>query len=375
MDRDKQQKHLVEEAVRVLGDQYESNAAFNKYFDGNEPLSIPSPQGEVGQYQYERSKVLFWVDREAYEDERIAWDNKSILELHQDALMLIRNNGHAAPFRHLVDAVTRQRIVPFVGAGLSKPMNMPLWGEALKTLYRRLPNLNDPHCTTLIDSGRYLEAAQILADHDAVLTNNFIHTTYRVQSIAGPVVLLPRIAHGCIVTTNFDDAIEEVYKRSHVAFDGYMHGTQHHNFFTRLVRGERSILKLHGDVDDSQTYILTKTQYTQAYGESLEFQKPLPKALRQIFISNSLLFLGCSLEKDRTLDLFRRVKDQSEYEIPNHYALIPAPDSPAVKQQKESDLLALNIQPIWYPDSKHEFVEKLLRLVIDVAEKRIAFSG
>ena len=203
----------------------------------------------------------------------------------------------------------------------------------------------------LIDSGQYLEAAQLLADHDIVLTNNFIRTTYRVQSIDGPVILLPQVAHGCIVTTNFDDAIEEVYKRSNVAFDGYMHGTQHHNFFTRLVRGECSILKLHGDADDSQTYILTKTQYTKAYGGPLEFQKPLPKALRQVFISNSLLFLGCSLEQDRTLELFGRVKDQSEYEIPNHYAILPAPASPAAKQQKESNLLTLNIQPIWYPAS------------------------
>ena len=350
-------------------------AEFNKHFDGNEPLIVPSPQGEVGQYQYERSKVLFWVDREAYEDERISWYNKASLELHLDAITLIRNNGHSAPFRDLIDAVKRQRIVPFVGAGLSQPMNMPLWGEALKTLHRRLPNLNDPHVTALIDSGEYLEAAQVLADHDAVLTNNFIRTTYRVPSIDGPVVLLPRVAHGCIVTTNFDDAIEEVYKRSNVAFNGYMHGTQHHNFFTRLVRGEHSILKLHGDADDSQTYILTKTKYTKAYGEPLEFQKPLPKALRQIFISNSLLFLGCSLEQDRTLELFGRVRDQSEYEIPNHYAILPAPDSPAAKQQKESNLLKLNIQPIWYPGSKHEFVEKLLRLVIDVAENRIPFSG
>ena len=287
---------------------------------------------------------------------------------------MIDHQRHAAPCHDLVNAAKRQRIVPFVGAGLSKPMNMPLWGEALKTLHRRLPNLNDPHLTTLIDSGQYLEAAQILANHDADLTNNFICTTYRVQSIDGPVVLLPQIAHGCIVTTNFDDAIEEVYKRSSVAFEGYMHGTQHHNFFTRLVRGERSVLKLHGDADDSQTYILTKTQYTQAYGEPLKFQRPLPKALRQIFISNSLLFLGCSLEKDKTLDLFRRVKAQSGYEIPNHYAILPAPDSPAAKQQKESTRLSLSIQPVWYPEGKHDFVEKLLRLVIDVAEKRIPFS-
>ena len=154
-----------------------------------------------------------------------------------------------------------------------------------------------------------------------------------------------------------------------------MHGTQQHNFFSRLVRGQRCLLKLHGDADDPQTYILTRTQYHDAYGEPLNFQRALPKALRQIFISNSLLFLGCSLEKDRTLDLFRQIKQQSEYEIPDHYALLPLPDDQQERQQKETNLLELNIQPIWYPNEEHDYVELLLRLVLDIADKRISFNG
>lgn len=106
----------------------------------------------------------------------------------------------------------------------------------------------------------------------------------------------------------------------------------------------------------------------------MSFQRSLPKALRQIFISNSLLFLGCSLEQDWTLDLFRRVKQQGEYEIPNHYAFLPTPDNAQRKQQKETELLDLNIQPIWYPATKHECVKQLLSLAIDVANKRIALT-
>jgi hypothetical protein len=279
------------------------------------------------------------------------------------------------PFRELADAISRRRIVPFVGAGLSQPMDMPLWGQAMRKLHDRIHNPNDPAIAALIYAGRFLEAAQALADHSLVLTINFIRTTYRVQKVIGPVLLLPRIAHGCIVTTNFDDAIEEVWKREGLAFDGYMHGTQQHNFFSRLVRGQRCLLKLHGDADDPQTYILTRAQYLGAYEDPWNFQRPLPKALRQIFISNSLLFLGCSMEQDWTLDLFRQVKDQSEYEIPNHYALLPVPDGQPAKRQKETALLDLNIQPIWYPAGQHEFVERLLQLALDVADKRISFNA
>jgi hypothetical protein len=72
---EKEQKHLLSEAIRLLGNQYEANPAFNEFFDGEEPLTIPSPRRDVDAYQYERSKVLFWVDREAYDDERVAWEN------------------------------------------------------------------------------------------------------------------------------------------------------------------------------------------------------------------------------------------------------------------------------------------------------------
>ncbi len=60
-----------------------------------------------------------------------------------------------------------------------------------------------------------------------------------------------------------------------------------------------------------------------------------------MFVSQSLLFLGCSLEQDRTLELFAQAKQAEEYVIPNHYAILPAPDDALAKQQKETRLLGV----------------------------------
>lgn len=219
-DAEKQHKHLLTEAIRLLGNQYEASPNFNEFFDGDEPLSIPSPRRDVDAYQYERSRVLFWVDREAYDDERAAWENDTNQARHNEVTELIRANGLVAPFQDLLDAVDRGRVVPFIGAGMSKPMGMPLWGEALKQLLARLPAADGPAITTLIDAGQYLAAAQAQVDHDAVQVTNFVRTTYRIQKIKldGPMLLVPRFAKGCIVTTNFDDAIEETYRRDKVEF-------------------------------------------------------------------------------------------------------------------------------------------------------------
>ena len=138
-EAEKPQKALLAEAKRILGKQYEAHLDFNGFFDGEEPISISSPRKEVNSYQYERSKVLFWLDRDAYDDERTAWENETHQAKHKEVIELIRGHGRETPFQDLLTAVERGRVVPFIGAGLSKPMGMPLWAEALRQLLPRLP--------------------------------------------------------------------------------------------------------------------------------------------------------------------------------------------------------------------------------------------
>lgn len=363
------QENLLEYALGLLNDQYELNESFNNYLDSDDPV-------QIGAFTYQRSKVLFWVDRDAYGSEKGAWENEVNQAKHEDAVALIQSNEIQTPFRDLIEAVERGRVVPFVGAGISKPLGMPLWGDALRQLVIRLAPPNATTISELIDTGKYLDAAQLLAAHDEVQTANFINTTYSVKgrALSGPVRILPRLAKGCVVTTNFDDAIEETYRLSKSEFSAYMHGTQDHNFFPRLVRGDRCLLKLHGDAENSATHILTAAQYEEAYGKPFDFRRHLPKALRQIFISNSLLFIGCSLEQDWTLELFRKAKEQNEYAIPKHYAILSAPIDLQARAQKTTALLSLNIQPIWYPDGRHDMVEKLLDFLGDVVERRVLFN-
>lgn len=373
---DPNDRRMLETAIAILTDQYQENGEFNEHIDSEEPVVI-------GESEYLRSSVLFWVDPEAYEVEKENWQRSESDAKHEKALGLIRSNGVVGLVEDMLLAVERGRVVPFVGAGLSKPLGMPLWGDALMQLLGRLLGADAPKIKALIESGQYLEAAQELAAYDKVQTSHFVKTTYRASQLklkAGPLQHLPRFARGCIVTTNFDDAIEKTYEGAthqgkQLVFDAYMHGTQENKFFSRLVRGDRCLLKLHGDAESEATHILTAEQYAHAYGKPFDFQKSLPKALRQIYISQSLLFLGCGLEQDWTMELFKAARDSDGYQVPNHYAIVEAPTDAQVKQQKETRLLDLNIQPIWYPNGEHQMVENIIDLVADVAEKRFVFKG
>lgn len=158
-----------------------------------------------------------------------------------------------------------------------------------------------------------------------------------------------------------------------------MHGIQDRSkFVTSLIQGERCILKLHGNVGDQNTYIFSQQQYNDAYGEEINFTKPLAKTLRQIFVSSSLVFIGCSLEHDRTLDLFSTVVESKEFEIPDHFAILNKPTSHAETQAKENLLLEMKIRPIWYEidsDGGHTKLEKLLKYIADCANGRARLGG
>ena len=349
---------LISEALRIMEDQYVEHEEFNEGFD-DELL-------EISGFAHSKSRALYWLDNAAYYEAKEEWNNQELLDRHSETISLINDNLNSTTFKGLINAVKRQQIVPFVGAGLSKSMRMPLWDEALEEIRIKIQPDN-VDIKEKIKAGEYLSAAQDLAAHDQVITNNYIRTKYKVNQLEGAVRLLPEISQGCIVTTNFDDAIEESFKLKNIVFDGYMHGTQQHNFFARLVKGQSCLLKLHGDVDDPQTYIFTEDQYNNAYGAPFDFTCPLPKALRQLYISNSLLFLGCGLEQDKTLNIFKDVMDKGEYETPEHYAVLPEPQAAADKNAKESFLVGLNIQPIWYPHDEHQYVEAFLSLAIDMA--------
>ena len=373
---------------------------FNTYIDGDGPIKFFGLGEEQTEYQFYVSEILFWLDSKAYMAELDSWRELKARETHQDILDDLRESDQGNVLSELVEAIKRKRVTPFVGAGLSKSCKFPLWGEAIEKLVTKLKGVSKSQerafqpasfyleeVKRLLSRRKYLDAVQLLYENDKTQVENFIRTTFSLpkdgqalgERIRGPIEFLPDIADGCIVTTNFDRLIEETYRKRNRPIEGYMHGIQDRNkFVTSLIQGERCILKLHGNVGDQNTYIFSQQQYSDAYGEEIDFTKPLAKTLRQIFVSNSLVFIGCSLEQDRTLDLFSKVAKSEEFEIPDHFAILNKPTSHAEMQEKENRLLELNIHPIWYEidsDGGHTKLEKLLKYIADCSNGRAKLGG
>lgn len=377
----RENKQVIAKVEEFLKTAYDANQDFNDNLDDVAELSITGLGFEPN---YRPSEVLFWVDRKAYLIALEEWDGERLHEQHEVAMEYVKSTDQVPVFQDLVDAIRNGRIAPFVGAGLSKPCGYPMWSEALRKIAQRLEGRGLRDIEPILSAHNYLGAAQVLLDVAGDQVKNFIKTEFRQRTggIVGPVLLLPELSRGCIVTTNFDTVIEDIFLKEKQPLVGYMYGTQSGNAFVqRLLKGERCILKLHGDAQQEGSHVFTQAQYDQAYGSPLSYTNQLPKALRQIFVTHPLLFLGCSLEQDKTLDLFKSVVDQSDFEIPEHFAFMNAPDTIEEKARKEDRLLGLKIRPIWYDAPKgadgipdHSLLEQLLRLAIAVSKNQVALS-
>jgi len=384
----KDNDHVINKVENVLSTAYESNDNFNNFFDGDQLIKFNSCIPERDKYKFKASEILFWVDRNAYYDEFENIQNEEILQKHKELIGWLYDTRQNTTFEGLIDSIRRKRIAPFLGAGISKPYSYPLWGEALEEILDELKDLDVEDSIELLQSYSYLEAAQILYEKDPQQFNYYIkkkfvlteETKKKIIS-SGVPKLLPKITSGAVITTNYDKIIETVFEVGNKSFQGFMHGVQQKNqFVTKLIKGDRCILKLHGDVEFEDTYIFCEAQYNQGYNlngsTDFDFTKPLPKTLRQIYISHSLLFLGCSLEQDRTLDLFKQIKEEGQFEIPEHYAIMEnkEPENRSWKRETENRLLNLNIRPIWYDKEKHKRIEEMLSLAIDVVDRKVEFK-
>lgn len=377
-DKIENQKSILQDVDSVLDNAYKENEEFNKDFDGTTPLKFKSYQSDA-EYMFEKSEVLFKLDRPSYFEEYNIWENRANEDKHKEVTKYLKDNGLINIFRELVSTIQRKKIAPFVGAGISRPLGLPLWDKALKDILARVYVRKNPNIENLIAQYKYLEAAEKLFQKDQRAFISYISDEFLINPgatsndiIVGALKYITDISHGCVITTNFDKVLEKTFEFSKKPFQGFMMGSQIDNsFIGHLIKGNRCLLKLHGNVGEEKSYVFTETQYNKSYGTVIDFKKDLPRTLRQIFISHSLLFLGCSLEKDKTLELFTLVKNSGEFEVPEHFAILNSPLRKQEKQMKDNFLRDLNIKVIWYPSGQHEYVEKLLNLAADASNNVI----
>ncbi len=261
-------------------------------------------------------------------------------------------------FNRLHSQLSRQSVIPFIGAGLSRPTGFPLWGEFLEGLTADYPAAVDQVQADLA-AYRYEEAAQRLLDRMG--PNVFaeaVQNAYgsRIKTVKGPVQLLPYVfKRGCL-TTNFDYVLNRVYDASDCRLKGEFAGAWLSEAPRRLADEPHCLLRLHGEADSAQGRVLTGGEYTSCYGDSGNYRE----IFRQLIANTSLLFLGCSLSVDRTVRALGEIKKAAVVQAPRHFAFLPLTEG-TDREARRNELAQADIHPIWYPPEDHDqAIEDLL---------------
>ena len=261
------------------------------------------------------------------------------------------------------------RLVPFIGAGLTQ-FAYCSWPKALETLSNKLTNgANAQRVTDLINSKHYLDAAELLEDFRApvnlardlagIFSADKLEQK-REQLPKEPVSLLPYLFPDLVLTTNFDETLETVYREGGHPFQTvFLPG--HPELLRKLMRqgGVRGLFKLHGTVTggliEYEKIVFTRAQYDRHYGND----SPLPRELKDCFKNRIMLFLGCSLESDRTMELLQEVIQPGD----SYYTVISC--DPSERDEKVKQLGEKHIRTILYEKNRHEAVRVILEHLLE----------
>jgi|GEM_PF-6466862 len=280
--------------------------------------------------------------------------------------------------KHYLDAVIKlikdnHAVVPFVGAGLSVPI-YPTWPDFFSNVVSEAtirPSAKET-IESLLARNNYEKAASVLKESvgDGGYTDCIKNTFSEDKITAGAVgdmavSMLPHIFRNTTaITTNFDRLLKKVFENAHCPFTETL--TPYED--SDVVKGafhqgtEQYLLKLHGDYLHTDRITFTEERYDECYGKNLD--SPYVSFITETLSSKVLLFLGCSLDADRTTKLLEKI---ALHKKRTHYAIVEMPsdtfgDAFFDKAKRLSDM---GILCIWYPKGKHAYVNSALAYILE----------
>ena len=212
----------------------------------------------------------------------------------------------------------------------------------------------------LCDDYLYEDAAQFIVDElgikflDRAIEEHFGRENLPIH---GPVQLFPYIfKQGCI-TTNFDYILNRTYISQNIRFVYDIYGSALVDAHKKFAREPRCLFRLHGEAMTSHGRILTASEYGSAYKND----SALAQVLDNLVAARSLLFLGASLDNDRTVQALIEIERGAIAQKQRHFSFTQYVSDEGKRREKFTLLNAAGINPIWYPEDDHDqYIEDLL---------------
>lgn len=190
----------------------------------------------------------------------------------------------------LKEALNDEKLVIFVGAGISKNSGIPTWGQTVRTFAEKIG-----YPSHRLTTDEYIRIPQYFYGIDRSENHEEYYKTLlkSVNLDVKPNIinkLIAEIHPKHIVTTNYDKLMD-------IAADKYEIITTDRELLK--VKGKNYLIKMHGDIDDVRGIVFKEDDYLQ-YSES---HRVMEIFLKSLLIDHVFLFVGYSLN-DYNLNTF-----------------------------------------------------------------------
>lgn len=273
----------------------------------------------------------------------------------------------------LINDLAKQRAVLFLGSGVSASAStnagrrIKQWEPFLRDCAQMVGDSDARTLATkLIDDKDFLMACEILRRRLDERWAELLHDEF--GQIAAPSALhhaLVALDQRIFVTTNFDKLLESAFDQS---------GSTHHpqvitrlgaDAFKMLRDDRRYLVKLHGSIDDPESFIFTKAEYIERAFENVLYGD----FIRTLLATHTFVFVGFSMSDPAIASLV----EQYAYRYPGgrpHYILQSGPLSVDIV---ETNKRLRKLYAIEYdPANNHAELVDLVNALVDGMKSRRA---
>ena len=211
-------------------------------------------------------------------------------------------------FRILREAQNENRLVLFIGAGISADSGMPLWSEAIDKISKALDLQKQNDDTLKIPQYYYNSRGK--KEYNEFMRKIFkygedLKTTTLHKKLIG-------LGTNTIITTNYDHLIEKAAQEN-----GEVMQVVSQDIDLPYLRSGRQLIKIHGDFEHDN-YVLKEDDYLH-YSSNF---KLIETYIKSIIGSKIVLFVGYSLSDPDIKHIFSWVKEILNQNFQRAYIIV-----------------------------------------------------
>ncbi|MEM6381997.1 MAG: SIR2 family protein [Pseudomonadota bacterium] len=257
----------------------------------------------------------------------------------------------------LVEATSLKKMVPFIGAGVSKfaaPNLFPTWAEFISNFLAKakadghLPDHDFRDLSRLAAAGKSLTVAEHLKEvlpsdyyidvlietFDIILDEEADLSIYEILFEMNPPIM---------ITTNYDRLIEDSYARlkrrnmdvkTHQESVGVIKALQR----TRN-NGYQTLFKIHGDVRTPSNVVLSEKDYRNVMYDLSDYRM----AMDSIFSLYTVLFIGFSMGDKEMISTIENLRHTFRYLESPHYILLREGETSHVERRRWREDFGLEV--------------------------------